>query len=97
MCMWGNDTIKPPLDRQGNQGQKCIHERGDHTQALEQGRALIVKTSDGEQYTVLHPEFLLVGRYNLVIEDERGGIDVIDPLHVVAIRRGPSAKTKNSK
>ncbi len=35
--------------------------------------------------------------YNLVIEDERGGIDVIDPLHVVAIRRGPSAKTKNSK
>ncbi len=57
----------------------------------------IVKTSDGEQYSVLHLEFVLVGRYNLVIEDERGGIDVIDPLHVVAIRRGPSAKTKNSK
>jgi len=57
----------------------------------------IVKTSDGEQYTVLHPEFVLVGRYNLVIEDERGGIDVINPLHVVAIRRGPSPKTKNSK
>jgi hypothetical protein len=57
----------------------------------------IVKTSDGEQYTVLHPEFVLVGRHNLVIEDERGGIDVIDPLHVVAIRGTRSARTKSSK
>ena len=57
----------------------------------------IVRTSDGEQYTVLHPEFFWVGHHNLVIEDENGGVDVIDPLHVVAIRRAPAAKTKNGE
>ena len=56
----------------------------------------VVRTSDGEKYTVQHPEFVLVGRHNLVIEDEQGGIDVIDPLHVVAICRAPS-KTKNGR
>ena len=55
----------------------------------------MVRTSDGEKYTVLHPEFVLVGRHNLVIEDEQGGIDVIDPIHVVAISRVPLAKPKN--
>ena len=55
----------------------------------------MVRTSDGENYTVLHPEFVLVGRHNLVIEDEQGGIDVIDPMHVVAICRVPLTKTKN--
>ena len=57
----------------------------------------IVRTSDGEKYSVPLPEFVWVGRYNVVIEDEQGGIDVIDPLHVVAIRRVPAAKGKNEK
>ena len=56
----------------------------------------VVRTSDGEQYTVLHPEFVLVGRHNLVIEDEKGGVDVIDPLHVVAIRRAGISRSKNA-
>lgn len=30
----------------------------------------VVRTSDGEQCNVLHSEFVLVGRHNLVIEDE---------------------------
>ena len=57
----------------------------------------IVRTSDGEKYSVPHPAFVWVGRYNVVIEDEQGGIDVIDPLHVVAIRRVPAAKGRNEK
>ena len=57
----------------------------------------IVRSSDGEKYTVPHPEFVWVGRYNVVIEDEQGGIDVIDPLHIVAIRRVAAAKSKNEK
>jgi hypothetical protein len=57
----------------------------------------IVRTSDGEKYSVPHPEFVWVGRYNVVIEDEQGGIDVIDPLHVVAIRPVPAAKGRNEK
>jgi len=64
---------------------------------LSKAGPFIVRTSDGEQYSVLHPEFVWVGRHNLVIEDEKGGIDVIDPLHVVAIRRTSSVKTKDGK
>ena len=58
---------------------------------------LVVRTSDGQEYAVPHPEFVWVGRHNLVIEDEQGGIDVIDPLHVVAIRRVPTVKGRNGK
>jgi hypothetical protein len=64
---------------------------------LSEDGPFIVRTSDGEKYSVPHPEFVWVGRYNVVIEDEQGGIDVIDPLHVVAIRRVPAAKGKNEK
>ena len=62
---------------------------------LSKAGPFLVRTSDGEQYTVLHPEFIWVGRHNLVIEDEKGGVDIIDPLHVVAIRRAAIAKPKN--
>jgi hypothetical protein len=55
----------------------------------------VVRTSDGQEYSVPHPEFVWVGRYNLVIEDEEGGIDVIDPIHVVAIHRAGSGQGKN--
>ena len=57
----------------------------------------IVRTSDGEHCVALHPEFVWVGRHNLVIEDEKGGVDVIDPLHVVDIRRATSSKTNDRK
>ncbi len=55
----------------------------------------VVRTSDGQEYVVPHPEFVLVGRYNLILEEEDGGIEVIDPLHVVSIRRGPARKRAN--
>jgi len=47
---------------------------------------LIVRTSDGKQYRVAHPEFVLIGRYNVVIEQPKGLLDIIDPLHIVSIR-----------
>jgi hypothetical protein len=53
---------------------------------LSKAGPFIVRTSDGEHYTVLQPEF---------IEDEQVGIDLIDPLHVAAIRRAPSTMAKN--
>ena len=47
---------------------------------------LIVRTSDGKQYRVAHPEFVLIGRYNVVIEQRKGLLDILDPLHIVSIR-----------
>jgi hypothetical protein len=46
----------------------------------------VLRTSDGKEFEVPHPEFVMVGRHNLVIENSKGVMDIIDPLHVVSIR-----------
>jgi hypothetical protein len=56
---------------------------------------LVVRTSDGKQFPVPHPEFVLVGRFNVAIEDEAGAYDIIDPLHIVSIR--PASRPKQRK
>jgi hypothetical protein len=55
-------------------------------------RPLIIRTSDGKEFSVPHPEFVLVGRHNIVIEDPKGLLDIIDPLHVVSVRPGARRK-----
>ena len=57
---------------------------------------LIIRTSDGKEFRAPHPEFVLVGRHNLVIEDEQGLLDIIDPLHVVSIRPGGRRKIQRA-
>ena len=52
----------------------------------------VIRTSDGKQFPVPHPEFVLIGRHNIVIEDNKGFLDIIDPLHVVSIRPGSRRK-----
>jgi hypothetical protein len=54
-----------------------------------------LRTSDGREYLVPHPELVLVGRRNVVIEDEAGMLEVMDPMHVVSIRSGTSRKPRN--
>lgn len=51
-----------------------------------------IRTSDGKAFTVPHSEFVFVGRRNIVIEDPKGLLDIIDPLHVVSIRPGARGK-----
>jgi hypothetical protein len=53
----------------------------------------LIRTSDGKEFQVPHPEFVLIGRHNIVIEDTKGLLDIIDPLHVVSIRPGPRRKS----
>jgi hypothetical protein len=52
----------------------------------------LIRTSDGKEFPVPHPEFVLIGRHNIVIENATGLLDIIDPLHVVSIRPGPRRK-----
>jgi hypothetical protein len=54
---------------------------------LRGANAYVIRTSDGKEYPVPHPDFVLIGNYNLVVEGKKGGIIVIDPDHVVAIQR----------
>lgn len=49
----------------------------------------LIRTSDGKEFVVPHSEFVLVGRKNLVIEDDHGSFEIIDPMHVVSIRPPP--------
>lgn len=62
---------------------------------LSRGGGHLIRTSDGREYRVPHPEFAMVGRHYVVIEEEDGFPEIIDPLHVVAIRKAPSGKTSN--
>ena len=64
---------------------------------LRKGGSHVLRTSDGQEYAIPHPEFVMVGRQNVVIEDQNGLVDIIDPLHVVSIRRLPLPKQKNGK
>lgn len=57
--------------------------------------SFLIRTSDGKEFQVPHPEFVLVGRHNIVIEDAKGLLDIIDPLHVVSVR--PNARRKAHK
>ena len=63
-------------------------------QQLVDSRPLILRTSDAKGYALPHPEFVLVGRPNIVIEDEKGLLDIVDPLHLVSIRPGRRRKTQ---
>ena len=50
-----------------------------------------LRTSDGKEYPVNHPEVILVGRTSLAVLDEDQEVAFIDPLHVVALTN-PSGK-----
>ena len=57
----------------------------------------LIRTSDGKQFPVPHPEFVLIGRHNIVIESTSGLLDIIDPLHVVSIRPRPRRKPQKAQ
>jgi hypothetical protein len=54
----------------------------------------IIRTGDGKQYRVAHPEFVMIGKHNLVVEQQGGVLDIIDPLHVVSVRPARKSKAK---
>jgi hypothetical protein len=55
-----------------------------------------IRTSDGREYAVPHPEFVLLGKHIIAVVDRDGDIDTLDPLHIVSIKtlsaRGKSGK-----
>ena len=55
----------------------------------------LIRTSDGKEFRVPHPEFVWVGHHNIIIEHPSGLLDIIHPLHVVSIR--PRARRKTHK
>jgi hypothetical protein len=61
-----------------NQIQKRLKTEGPH----------VVRTSDGREYIIQHPEFVWVRKRFIAIENQADGTaDIIDPVHVVAVVR----------
>ncbi len=49
-------------------------------------RPFALRTSDGREYAVRHPEMVLIAARTLAVVDREGEIVTLDPLHIVAIR-----------
>ncbi len=49
-------------------------------------RPFALRTSDGREYAVRHPECILVGTRDVGVLDNEGFIVTLDPLHIVAIK-----------
>lgn len=49
-------------------------------------RPFAMRTTDGPEFEVPHPEFILIGKYSIAILDKHGFINNIDPPHVVSAR-----------
>ena len=46
----------------------------------------ILRTSDGREYSVPHPGFIMFGKFEVAVVDRDGDIDLLDPLHIVALK-----------
>lgn len=49
-------------------------------------RPFALRTSDGREYAVRHPERVLIGPRSVAVLDRDGEIVTVDALHVVAIK-----------
>ena len=57
-------------------------------------RPFSIRTSDGREYEVPHPEFILIAPHEIGVVSKDGYIDTLAPLHIVSLRtRAP----KNGK
>jgi hypothetical protein len=49
-------------------------------------RPFVIRTSDGREYSVPHPEFILLAPHSIAVVDEDGDIVTIDSLHITALK-----------
>jgi hypothetical protein len=49
-------------------------------------RPFTLRTSDGREFEVPHPEFLAIGKSDVAVVDKDGDINILDTLHIVSIK-----------
>ena len=49
-------------------------------------RPFAIRTTDGQEFVIPHPEFILIGKYSIAVVDKQGFINHLDPLHIVSAR-----------
>lgn len=56
-------------------------------------RPFTLHLSDGRAYAVPHPEFIWLTRRSVAVSDKAGFIDIIDPLHIVSLKKIEAKKS----
>jgi len=49
-------------------------------------RPFAIRTTDGQEFNIPHPEFILIGKYSIAVLDKQGFINNVHPLHIVSAR-----------
>jgi hypothetical protein len=49
-------------------------------------RPFVLRTSDGGEYQIPHPEFIALGKCYVAVVDSRGDMDILEPLHIVSMK-----------
>jgi hypothetical protein len=60
-------------------------------------RPFVLRTSDGREYQIPHSEFIALSKYDVVVVDATGDIDILDPLHITSIRVMKPGSKRTSK
>ena len=53
-----------------------------------------IRTSDGCAFPVPHREFIFITERRVVVSDNKGYVNVFDPLHIVSIEEAKALPTK---
>ena len=60
-------------------------------------RPFVLRTSDGREFQIPHPEFIAFNKYDVVVVNPNGEIDILDALHIVSIKLiKPESKTSSN-
>ena len=49
-------------------------------------KPFVIRTSDGREFKVPHPEFMAIGKYAIAVVDDDGHINTIAPLHIASLK-----------
>jgi hypothetical protein len=49
-------------------------------------RPFVIRTSDGREFPVPHREFIFLTRRSVIVADDQGYVDILDPLHISSLR-----------
>jgi hypothetical protein len=60
-------------------------------------RPFVLRTSDGREHQIPHPEFIALGKNDVVVVNRTGDIDILDPLHIASIKLIKSESKSASK
>ena len=61
-----------------------------HKKLMNGFRPFVIRTADGREFPVPHKEFIMVTRRSVVVADDQGFVDILDPAHITSLRElGP--------